>query len=104
MPLRAEEGQYGSGTVAGGGFGNKVKPEISPESDASKDDAFRFGTAKNTDPYSGGHPNHGSGSTGGAGFGNKTSDGFGSGTSGGSVSRCLFSGGGGCSAFDITNS
>lgn len=91
MPLRAEEGQYGSGTVSGGGFGNKTKPDISPESDDRKDDAVRFGTAENTDPYSGGHPHHGSGSTGGAGFGNKTSDGFGNGTCGDSVAGCLFS-------------
>jgi len=77
MPLRAEEGQYGSGTAAGGGFGNKVKPDITHDGD--DDDNFRFGTSRNTDPYSGMHPKHGSGSTGGAGFGNKTSDGFGDG-------------------------
>ncbi|OAL48404.1 hypothetical protein IQ07DRAFT_645872 [Pyrenochaeta sp. DS3sAY3a] len=62
--------QHGSGTTGGAGFGNK-RSSLSTSAPSTSDEEFRFGTHKDTSPYSHATP-HGSGSTGGAGFGNKT--------------------------------
>ncbi|KAF2834351.1 hypothetical protein M501DRAFT_593067 [Patellaria atrata CBS 101060] len=59
--------EYGSGTTAGVGYGNKKVPD----SDEVDNSDTRFGSHTNTDPYSD-STGYGSGTTGGAGFGNKT--------------------------------
>ena len=60
---------YGSGTAAGAGFGNKSNPD--PNMDEYDNSDLRFDSHHDTAPYSGA-TKHGSGTTGGAGFGNKT--------------------------------
>ncbi|KAI9691451.1 MAG: hypothetical protein M1822_007522 [Bathelium mastoideum] len=61
--------EYGSGTTAGVGFGNK---STSTEGFTQEHEATRYGSAEKTGAYAGG-TRYGSGTTGGAGFGNKTS-------------------------------
>ncbi|KAL2355872.1 hypothetical protein BJ546DRAFT_1060085 [Cryomyces antarcticus] len=63
-----DQGEYGSGTVGGAGFGNKTRTD----SDDLDNSDTRFGSHKDTSSYSGG-TEYGSGATGGAGYGNKHS-------------------------------
>jgi hypothetical protein len=57
------------GATAGAGFGNKSNIS-DPNSEYDNSD-LRFGSHKDTAPYSG-STSHGSGTVGGAGYGNKT--------------------------------
>ncbi|KAF2477442.1 uncharacterized protein BDR25DRAFT_308370 [Lindgomyces ingoldianus] len=64
---------YGSGTVGGVGFGNKMSADPDPNHPelSEQHTTTRFGR-NDFHAYSGGHETYGSGAVGGAGFGNKT--------------------------------